>query len=376
MRLYGSRRPSSSSNDKPKHTSNHNQVVFHLNHDFEDHESKNMGKFDCIYPTDDKKMQDLYNVFLSGAESIFKHSFDMKVKETIARVRKDRKQEQIAKEEEEKKKVEKRKRAQRIARAAALAAIAIKDASKNATLLCEGISTLDQIEGTTKAVIDSAQSLKEDCNFERWSSMEWSKSKLASEHQKLNKNLVCNHDVNLNIANTSDKFIHNEEMTVQEKIDQWQQKGCFEIPLDDFIHDEFIQNKDFAEKPLLDARINEKNHQSEKVSNQDGGVVLMLEQNELDKIRLLKQEEATQQLEQDTQALLQKIIQTENGYVQEDKIQSNFLSKKSMLQHTEGRLWKKVDQSNIGIRGHQLTSHFQKKQQGNYISLHCKFNMI
>jgi hypothetical protein len=64
MRLYGRRHLPSIANDKPKFIPKHNQIVFHFDNDFDDHESKNMGKFDRIYPTDDKKMQDLYNVFL------------------------------------------------------------------------------------------------------------------------------------------------------------------------------------------------------------------------------------------------------------------------------------------------------------------------
>lgn len=123
-RLYGRNHPHEKPKTKPP---NHRHVVFHLNHDFEEHEAKNMGKYDRIYPSDDRKTQELYDILLAGSESAFKHSFDMKVKDTIAKVREDRKQEQLAKEEEEKRRFratqEMRKRAQRNARAVALAAL-------------------------------------------------------------------------------------------------------------------------------------------------------------------------------------------------------------------------------------------------------------
>lgn len=123
-RLYGRNSPHEKPKTKPP---NHRHVVFHLNHDFEEHEAKNMGKYDRIYPNDDRKTQELYDILLAGSESAFKHSFDMKVKDTIAKVREDRKQEQLAKEEEEKRRLratqEMRKRAQRSARAVALAAL-------------------------------------------------------------------------------------------------------------------------------------------------------------------------------------------------------------------------------------------------------------
>jgi hypothetical protein len=123
-RLYGRNSPHEKPKPRPPY---HRHVVFHLNHDFEEHEAKNMGKYDRIYPSDDRKTQELYDILLAGSESAFKHSFDMKVKDTIAKVREDRKQEQLAKEEEEKRRVratqEMRKKAQRSARAVALAAL-------------------------------------------------------------------------------------------------------------------------------------------------------------------------------------------------------------------------------------------------------------
>lgn len=381
MRLYGRNHRPPSAMNKPKQTLNCGQVVFHLNHDFEDHESKNMGKYDRIYPANDRQMQDLYNVFLAGAESIFKHSFDMKVKETIAKVREDRKQEQIAREEEEKRKIEQQRRAQRVARNAALAALAAKDASKNATLSTNPTSSvsLDQIEGTIEGIIESPQRLKDDHRLGQWSLND---GKIVNEYQHLDQSLVSTHDINLDPStHANDSFICTKEMTLQEKVDQWQQRGCFELPADDFVHEDFDKKKKFAKETLLEDRLHAITCEtSRKMANKDGGVLLMLEQNE---VRLLKQEAAAQQLEEDTQALLQKIIETEKNIIEDGKKsifedgknQSKRFVNKSISSHIGGRLWKKINQSNIAIRGHQLLTNFQTRQQGKHVIIYL-FNIF
>jgi hypothetical protein len=288
----------------------------------------------------------------------------MKVKETIAKVREDRKQDQIAKEEEGKKKLEQKRRAQRISRYATLAALTNKDASKNAMVMHEQNPILDQIEGTTKGVIGSPRSLKEDCQLGQWSSMEWSDSKIVDENQKLNLNIVCNHDINLDIINTNDNLLYTKEMTVQEKVDHWRQRGCFEIPSDDFLCKEFVQKKIINKGPLLDNGLDKRIRVDGKISKQDGGVVLMLEQNE---VRLLKQEVAAQLLEQDTQALGHEIVETRNTTIEENKIESNVSLRNPTPQHIHDGMWKKVDQSNIDIRGDQIITQHQKKQQSKHI---------
>ncbi|CAM6095581.1 unnamed protein product [Calypogeia fissa] len=93
---------------------------------FDEFEKGNRGKYDRIYPSEDKNLNELYRIFLAGAEAAFKHSFHMRIKDTIVRVREERRQEEQAKEAEEKRKVkarfEMRRKAQRSARLAALAA--------------------------------------------------------------------------------------------------------------------------------------------------------------------------------------------------------------------------------------------------------------
>jgi hypothetical protein len=217
MRLYGWKHWPPSTISKLKHTPNQGQVVFRLNHDFEDHESKNLGKYDRIHPIDDREMQNLYNTFLVGAESIFKHSFDMKVKETIAKVRDDRKQEQLAREEEKKRRSEKQKRAQRVARNAALVALAAKDASKNATLCTDHTPTisLDHMEHAREGMIGSPKGLKEDCCLGQQSSKE--RKFIIDQH--LDQSTKHTQGIHLDIINANDNFVCSQEMTVQEKVD-------------------------------------------------------------------------------------------------------------------------------------------------------------
>jgi hypothetical protein len=65
--------------------------------DFDNFEASNKGKYEKIYPPNDKHLHEMYDVFLAGSNSAFQHSFDMKVKDTIAKVREDRIKEQLEK---------------------------------------------------------------------------------------------------------------------------------------------------------------------------------------------------------------------------------------------------------------------------------------
>jgi len=350
---------------KPKHTPNQGHVVFRLNHDFEDHESKNLGKYDRIHPTNDKEMQNLYNAFLVGAESIFKHSFDMKVKETIAKVREDHKQEKIAKKEEKKHRSEQQKRAQRIARNVALATLATKDASKNETLSTDHTPTisLNHMEHAKEGMIGSPKGLKEDHCIGQQNS----KRKLIND-QHLHQNTIHNHGLNLDTINVNDSFVCLQEMTVQEKVDQWQQRVCFELPKDHLYNEDFVRKEGFGKETKLEDLLYMSNCEAnEKSANKDGGVLLMLEQNE---VGLLKKEAFAQQLEEDTQAFLEKFIETKNGITGDDKNESKKFVDKSSPWHIQSRLWKEVDQSNMGIRGYRLPTQCQKRPlQGKNISL-------
>jgi hypothetical protein len=64
---------------------------------FNNFEASNKGKYEKIYPPNDKHLHEMYDVFLAGSNSAFQHSFDMKVKDTIAKVREDRIKEQLEK---------------------------------------------------------------------------------------------------------------------------------------------------------------------------------------------------------------------------------------------------------------------------------------
>ncbi|XP_024377743.1 uncharacterized protein [Physcomitrium patens] len=222
MRLYGKSPPLPIAMDKPKHTSKLNQVVFHLNHDFEDHEAKNMGKYECIYPSHDKKKQDLYNKFLDGAQSIFSHSFDMKVKETIAKVQKEHNQEKKSKNEETTK-VDKCKKAQRDARMAALAAIAIsKNPSRNIMLLI-GQKSLNQCKNISKDIVGSLPRLKKTQQFDQWLSTTHTKPTIINKKEQLELRASSPLESVLDCENRRD-FVENV-MVSQEKINQWQLKN-------------------------------------------------------------------------------------------------------------------------------------------------------
>ncbi|KAL2635285.1 hypothetical protein R1flu_006764 [Riccia fluitans] len=121
-RLYGKVTPGR------ENTGNHHSVhpATHRKKDpFDENEKTNRGMYDRIYPSEDKNLMELYRIFLAGSEAAFKHSFHMRVKDTIVRVQEERKQEEMAKEVEERKKqkarTEIRKKAQNSARLAALA---------------------------------------------------------------------------------------------------------------------------------------------------------------------------------------------------------------------------------------------------------------
>ncbi len=64
---------------------------------FDNFEASNKGKYEKIYPPNDKHLHEMYDLFLTGSNSAFQHSFDMKVKDTIAKVREDRIKEQLEK---------------------------------------------------------------------------------------------------------------------------------------------------------------------------------------------------------------------------------------------------------------------------------------
>lgn len=118
---------------------------------FDEFEKGNRGKYDRIYPSDDKNLNELYRIFLAGAEAAFKHSFHMRIKDTISRVREERRLEEQAKEAEEKRKVkarfEMRRKAQRSARLAALAARA-RIVEKLTARMQEEIQSLVPVRGT------------------------------------------------------------------------------------------------------------------------------------------------------------------------------------------------------------------------------------
>jgi len=303
------------------------------------------------------EMQNLYNAFLAGAESIFKHSFDMKVKETIAKVQEDHKQDKITKEEEENRRSKQQKRAQRIARNAALAALATKDASKNITLSTYHTPniSLDHMEQAREGMIVSSKGLKEDCCLGQRSS---NKGEFVNEHQ-LDQHTQ---GINFETIDANDSFVCLQEMTVQEKVDQWQKNVCFELPKDHLHDEDFVRQKGFGKETMFEDILCITNHKaSEKTTNKDGGVLLMLEQNE---VRLLKKEVSAQQLEEDMQILLQRILETKNDIIEDGKNQSKEFVDKSSPWHIQSRLWKEVYQSNMAVRGYQLPTQCQNKPQG------------
>lgn len=89
--------------------------------DFDAYEAVNKGKFERIYPPGDEKLQKLYNVLLAGSQESFQQSYDMKNKESIAKVREDRRLEELGRDEAERRREKaaldsKRKAAQERAR--------------------------------------------------------------------------------------------------------------------------------------------------------------------------------------------------------------------------------------------------------------------
>lgn len=348
MRLYGHRPPPAPEKTKSSPNTHRSPMVFHLNRDFEEHELLNMGKYDRIYPSDDKKMQDLYNIFLAGSESAFRHSFDMKVKDTIAKVREDRKQEQMAKEEEEKRKVrqsqETRKRAQKSARAAALAALCASAKGYNLSNMTKDVPLSDRRYkevDSTRCHINSPKSLKEEARrFERWSPDRSERRSRESPFALLTQNnQPC-------LKILKEDIVNREEMTVLEKVEKWKQGGCFGAAHRDILLD--LSQRE-ANAAVLDAKMAEE--AAEWVGKRDGGVLQMLGKGEE---RML--ESVAQQQEQTRRK------------ARNDASQKGVAEKGSSLPSRSRKrvrigVWKK-DGTLLGISGRQSVTHLRNARQG------------
>ncbi len=216
-------------------------VTFQLNHDFEQHEAVNLGKYDRIFPSDEERLQELYNVFLAGAQSAFVHSFDMKVKEGINKVRNDRAQENLAKEEDEKRKLracqESRKKAQCSARIAALAALS---AQANVHKIYNKANELEPLSDRRVKADNAAAH----CITRSFRSMEERKpdSSSSSSRRRLRHNRSRKHErfdvccrpirgegprimkLDLTLIHCKNNM---EEMTMLEKVEKWEQCNVF-----------------------------------------------------------------------------------------------------------------------------------------------------
>lgn len=93
QRLYGKGKGQVETKDERQSPHRPQQSIM----DFDNFEASNKGKYEKIYPPNDKHLHEMYDVFLAGSNSAFQHSFDMKVKDTIAKVREDRIKEQLEK---------------------------------------------------------------------------------------------------------------------------------------------------------------------------------------------------------------------------------------------------------------------------------------
>jgi hypothetical protein len=93
QRLYGKGKGQVETKDERQSPHRPQQSIMN----FDNFEASNKGKYEKIYPPNDKHLHEMYDVFLAGSNSAFQHSFDMKVKDTIAKVREDRIKEQLEK---------------------------------------------------------------------------------------------------------------------------------------------------------------------------------------------------------------------------------------------------------------------------------------
>lgn len=93
QRLYGKGKGQIETKDERQSPHRPQQSIIN----FDNFEASNKGKYEKIYPPNDKHLHEMYDVFLAGSNSAFQHSFDMKVKDTIAKVREDRIREQLEK---------------------------------------------------------------------------------------------------------------------------------------------------------------------------------------------------------------------------------------------------------------------------------------
>jgi hypothetical protein len=93
QRLYGKGKGQVETKDERQSPHRPQQSIIN----FDNFEASNKGKYEKIYPPNDKHLHEMYDVFLAGSNSAFQHSFDMKVKDTIAKVREDRIKQQLEK---------------------------------------------------------------------------------------------------------------------------------------------------------------------------------------------------------------------------------------------------------------------------------------
>ncbi len=218
-------------------------VIFQLNHDFEQHEAVNLGKYDRIFPSDEERLQELYNVFLAGAQSAFVHSFDMKVKEGINKVRNDRAQENLAKEEDEKRKLragqESRKKAQCSARIAALAALSTQanvhkiynKANELEPLSDRRVKADNAVAHCISRSFRSMEERKPDSSSSSSSSRRRLRHNRSRKHERFD---VCCRPIRgegPSIMKLDLTLIHcknnMEEMTMLEKVEKWEQCNVF-----------------------------------------------------------------------------------------------------------------------------------------------------
>eukprot|EP01018_Ginkgo_biloba_P028081 Gb_32860 [translate_table: standard] len=123
MRLYGSKPIETYCSESTTIESNDlKQDSLKIMQEQEEYEIANMGNYDRIYPAEDENLQKLYETFLEGSHKAFTQSFDMKVRNAIAKAQEEKRKEEMEREAAEQKKIrlkaEMRRKAQETAKVA------------------------------------------------------------------------------------------------------------------------------------------------------------------------------------------------------------------------------------------------------------------
>ncbi len=73
QRLYGKGKGQIETKDERQSPHRPQQSIIN----FDNFEASNKGKYEKIYPPNDKHLHEMYDIFLAGSNSAFQHSFDM-----------------------------------------------------------------------------------------------------------------------------------------------------------------------------------------------------------------------------------------------------------------------------------------------------------